>query len=108
GSVSARFGNSGQTDYSAANEFLNKLADDLGRRWPGRVVSINWGPWNEGMVADPARDLRWAYAQAGLQLIPVAEGTEALLNELRQGRSGGSEVLIAASVQRLIEISQGH
>ena len=82
--------------------------DDLGRRWPGQVVSINWGPWNEGMVVDPSRDLRWAYAQAGLQLIPVPEGIEACLNELRLGRGASSEVLIAASVERLIEISQGH
>src|SRR5262249_47819771 len=28
-SVAARIGNRGQGDYSAANEFLNKLADDL-------------------------------------------------------------------------------
>jgi NAD(P)-dependent dehydrogenase (short-subunit alcohol dehydrogenase family) len=107
GSVSARFGNPGQVDYSAANEVLNKLADDLARRWPARVVSINWGPWNEGMVVDPARDLRWAYSQAGLQLIEVPEGTEACLNELRRGRTGGSEVLIAASVERLIDMSKG-
>jgi NAD(P)-dependent dehydrogenase (short-subunit alcohol dehydrogenase family) len=139
GSVSARFGNPGQADYSAANEFLNKLADDLARRWPARVVCINWGPWNEGMVVDPLKDLRWAYARAGLDLIPVSSGTQACLNELRLGhslitnergatvsrRAGGvnplipyqgadaprspgcaSEVLIAASIKRLIAMSQ--
>jgi acyl transferase domain-containing protein/NAD(P)-dependent dehydrogenase (short-subunit alcohol dehydrogenase family) len=60
-SVAARLGNRGQADYSAANEFLNKLADDLARRWPGRVVALGWGPWDGGMVTEVTRDLRWAY-----------------------------------------------
>ena len=38
GSVSGRFGNRGQADYAAASEVLNKLAQELDHRWPGRVV----------------------------------------------------------------------
>ena len=106
-SASARFGNPGQVDYSSANEFLNKLADDLGRRWPGQVVAINWGPWDGGMVSEPSRDMRWVYAQAGIQLMPIREGTEACLNELRLGRGHGSEVMLSASVERMIEMSNG-
>ena len=44
-SVSGRFGNRGQADYAAASEVLNKLAQELDRRWASRVVAINWGPW---------------------------------------------------------------
>ena len=52
-SITSRYGNRGQSDYAAANEVLSKLACDLDRNWPGRVVSIAWGPWAEvGMVAD--------------------------------------------------------
>ncbi|WP_406700276.1 SDR family NAD(P)-dependent oxidoreductase [Singulisphaera sp. Ch08] len=45
-SVAGRFGNRGQVDYAAANDTLNKLALWLDRRWSGRVVSVNWGPWS--------------------------------------------------------------
>ena len=44
-SVAARYGNRGQCDYAAANEVLNKLSVWLTARWPGRVASLNWGPW---------------------------------------------------------------
>ena len=37
-SITSRYGNRGQSDYAAANEVLSKLACDLDRRWPGRVV----------------------------------------------------------------------
>ena len=51
-SIAGRFGNVGQSDYAAANEVLNKLARWLDRRWPGRVVSVIWGPWSGvGMVS---------------------------------------------------------
>ncbi len=51
-SIAGRFGNVGQSDYAAANEILNKLAHWLDRRWPGRVVSLIWGPWSGvGMVS---------------------------------------------------------
>jgi NAD(P)-dependent dehydrogenase (short-subunit alcohol dehydrogenase family) len=104
-SVTARFGNPGQADYAAANELLNKLASDLGRRWPARVVSVNWGPWDGGMVAEPTRDLRHSYAQVGLGLIPVAEGTAATIAELTLGAGHPGEVLISASVARMLEMS---
>jgi NAD(P)-dependent dehydrogenase (short-subunit alcohol dehydrogenase family) len=99
GSVSGRFGNAGQVDYSAANEVLNKLAGDLRRRWPAHVTCINWGPWDGGMVSDGLRRL---YAARGIGLIPVAAGAEAFLTELRLGRSGSSaEVVISCSVQQM-------
>jgi NAD(P)-dependent dehydrogenase (short-subunit alcohol dehydrogenase family) len=101
-SVSARFGNRGQADYSAANEFLNKLACQLGRLWPGRVVSLNWGPWDGGMVSD---ELRRLYAQTGYKLIPVAEGAEAFLAELQDARRA-PEVVLACDVDKMIETAQ--
>ncbi len=97
GSVSGRFGNAGQVDYSAANEVLNKLADDLNGRWPGRVVCINWGPWDGGMVSDGLRQL---YAARGIGLIPVEVGTEAFLAELRLS-SLSAEVVVSCSVEQI-------
>jgi NAD(P)-dependent dehydrogenase (short-subunit alcohol dehydrogenase family) len=98
GSVSGRFGNAGQVDYSAANEVLNKLAGDLGRRWPARVVCINWGPWDGGMVSD---GLRQVYAARGIGLIPVEAGIEAFLAELRLGGRSSPEVVVSCSVEQI-------
>ena len=62
GSVSGRFGNRGQADYAAASEVLNKLAHELDRRWPGRVVSIDWGPWLTTGMVSPAVQSQFASA----------------------------------------------
>lgn len=94
-SVSGRFGNRGQSDYAAANEILNKLAVSLDRRWPGRVVAINWGPWDApGMVSD---ELRRDFVRRGVSLVPAAEGVRRFLDELRVGRKGEAEVLICSA-----------
>jgi NAD(P)-dependent dehydrogenase (short-subunit alcohol dehydrogenase family) len=97
-SVSGRFGNAGQADYSAANEFLNKLADQLDARWPGRISSINWGPWDGGMVSD---ELRRMYAQVGFQLIPVPEGVDHFLAEIRRDHRSSSEIVVSGSVAQM-------
>ena len=95
GSVSGRFGNRGQGDYAAASEVLNKLAQDLDRRWPGRVVSINWGPWlTTGMVSP---EVHRQFAERQVALIPPDVGCRMLLEELRSGRKGEAEVLIGGS-----------
>ncbi|MEA3337592.1 MAG: SDR family NAD(P)-dependent oxidoreductase [Chloroflexota bacterium] len=90
-SVSGRFGNRGQGDYAAANEVLNKLALHLDREWPGRVVSINWGPWDAGMVSD---ELRRQFLQRGVSLVPVDVGCRRFIEELNGGCKGDAEVLI--------------
>ncbi len=97
-SVAGRFGNRGQSDYAAANEVLSKLAVDLDRRWPGRVVSIAWGPWSTiGMVSELEQHL----GQRGLQMIPPDVGPLFLDEELRLGRKGECEVVIAGDVGQL-------
>ena len=100
-SVVGRFGNAGQTDYSAANEVLNKLADKLDRDWPARVVSINWGPWDSGMVSDSIREL---YAAQGIKLIPMEEGVRLFQEELNRGEKGSAEVVISRSVTRIADM----
>ena len=93
-SISARFGNPGQGDYAAANEVLNKLAAWLDARWPGRVVSLNWGPWKTaGMVSDEVERLM---NERGVRLIRPECGVAALIDELDRGRKGDVEVLLGA------------
>ncbi|HEY0583240.1 MAG TPA: SDR family NAD(P)-dependent oxidoreductase, partial [Chloroflexota bacterium] len=93
-SVAARFGNRGQADYAAANEVLNKLAQDLDRRWPGRVVSINWGPWLSGGMISPEVQRQFTYR--GIELIPPAAGCRSLDREICSTRKGEAEVVIGA------------
>jgi NAD(P)-dependent dehydrogenase (short-subunit alcohol dehydrogenase family) len=91
-SVSGRFGNRGQADYAAASEALNKLAQSLDRRCPGRIVSINWGPWLETGMVSP--EVQRQFAERGVTLIPPDVGCRMLVDELRFGRKGDVEILI--------------
>jgi NAD(P)-dependent dehydrogenase (short-subunit alcohol dehydrogenase family)/acyl carrier protein len=95
-SIASRYGNKGQSDYAAANETLSKLAIQLDRHWPCRVVSLAWGPWSSvGMVADLERHL----TQRGLKLISPEEGPSFLVDELIHGRKGETEVIIAGGAE---------
>jgi acyl transferase domain-containing protein/NAD(P)-dependent dehydrogenase (short-subunit alcohol dehydrogenase family) len=94
-SVAARYGYAGGTDYAAANDVLNRLAWVLDRSWPGRVVSIGWGPWDEVGIA--ARYPEELHVRQGLYRIPPAVGREHFLRELLHGTKGEAEVLIFGS-----------
>ncbi|MCA9172972.1 MAG: SDR family NAD(P)-dependent oxidoreductase, partial [Planctomycetales bacterium] len=97
-SIAGRYGNRGQSDYAAANEVLAKLAIDLNRRWPARVLAVDWGPWGGiGMVADLAKHM----AARGVTLITPEIGTEMLLDELWHGAKENSEVIIAGGASNL-------
>ncbi len=80
-SVSGYFGNAGQTDYALANEILNKFAYSFKYLFPKiHVVSINWGPWERGMI-NPT--LKKFYQENNIDLIPVDIGIKFLKNEFR-------------------------
>ena len=71
-SSTARFGRAGQVAYAAANEALNKWAQRAARRLPEcRVVALNWGPWDGGMVTASLKPL---FEREGLGLIPLEAG----------------------------------
>jgi NAD(P)-dependent dehydrogenase (short-subunit alcohol dehydrogenase family) len=94
-SSTARFGRTGQVDYAVANEVLNKIAQAEARRRPGcRVVSLNWGPWDGGMVTTPLKDL---FAKEGVDVIPLDAGAEYLLDELGQPADRAVEIVVLAS-----------
>jgi NAD(P)-dependent dehydrogenase (short-subunit alcohol dehydrogenase family)/acyl carrier protein len=96
-SITSRYGNRGQSDYAAANEVLSKLACDLDRRWPARVVSIAWGPWAEvGMVADLEKHL----VARGLKLIEPAVGAKFAADEVLHGGKGEPEVVVAGGTEQ--------
>jgi acyl transferase domain-containing protein/NAD(P)-dependent dehydrogenase (short-subunit alcohol dehydrogenase family) len=95
-SVAARMGNRGQADYAMANEVLNKMAlNEAVKRPDCKVVAINWGPWEGGMVT-PA--LKREFERNGIHLIPVEQGVQCLLDEMRAGDKNFVEVVIGAKI----------
>jgi acyl transferase domain-containing protein len=93
-SSTARFGRKGQSDYAAANEVLNKRAQQEARRRPScRVVSINWGPWDGGMVSP---ELKRLFAAEGVGAIPLDAGAALHLAEIASAPGGAVEVVVVA------------
>jgi NAD(P)-dependent dehydrogenase (short-subunit alcohol dehydrogenase family) len=79
-SIVGVFGNIGQTDYAIANEVLNKAAFQAKRENPNcRVLSINWGPWDSGMVTP---ELKRAFAERNMDVIPTAAGADLMVKEI--------------------------
>ncbi len=95
-SIAARTGNTGQADYAAANEALNKTAAWFARQNPQtRVVSINWGPWEAGMV-NPS--LKKEFQRKGIDLIPVNAGAACLTREMAAAKPAAVEIVIGGGL----------
>ena len=95
-SVTARVGNSGQADYAMANEVLNKMAQKESIQRPDcRVVSINWGPWDGGMVCSA---LKRKFETSGVDLIPVDAGAMCMVHEMKGRGNLPVEVVIGANI----------
>ena len=93
-SSTARFGRTGQSDYAMANEVLNKTAwAEFARRQDCRVLSMNWGPWDGGMVT-PA--LKKIFEDEGVGAIRLGAGAGHLVNELDSPEQGAVEIVILA------------
>ena len=91
-SIASVYGNRGQTDYAAANSVMDRYAWALKEKIKGKVMSINWGPWKgAGMVS---ASLEKEYERRGISMIPLDEGMETFLNEMKYGKE--SQVLIMA------------
>jgi len=102
-SVAGRFGNSGQTDYSAANDLLSKMAAYLNRRHSQmRVVTLDWGPWAEVGMATRGNtpDLM---ALAGIEMMNPRSAASLVYREIASG--SGHEVVFAGDLGGMEEIS---
>ncbi len=67
-SLSALTGNAGQSDYAAANSFMDYYAFKMRGRNGRRYLSINWPYWQEGSMAMPDIDLKNMIAKGILPL----------------------------------------
>ncbi|UKO96530.1 SDR family NAD(P)-dependent oxidoreductase [Nostoc sp. UHCC 0870] len=95
-SVAGFYGNMGQSDYAIANEILNKSAHLIKQYNPDcHVVAINWGGWDSGMVTP---ELKKAFAERGIEIIPVDAGTQMLVNELHPSHRDSTQVVIGSPI----------
>ncbi|MEJ2656993.1 MAG: SDR family oxidoreductase [Desulfobacterales bacterium] len=95
-SVTARMGNIGQADYAVANEVLNKMAQKESIQRPDcRVISINWGPWDGGMVCSA---LKRKFENSGVELIPTDAGAMCMIHEMKGNKGSPVEVVIGANI----------
>jgi len=84
-SVASLLGSAGQSNYAAANAFMDALVHH--RRALGLPgLAINWGPWAElGMAANlSVRDQR-RLTELGLETLPLAQGLQLMGELMGQG-----------------------
>lgn len=86
-SLASFIGSPGQSNYAAANAFLEALAED--RRISGLPgVSIAWGPWAEAGMAANTHNLQ-RLAQHGMGMLSLEKGLD-LLEDVIAERQGGA------------------
>jgi phosphopantetheine--protein transferase-like protein len=96
GSVSGRFGNMAQVDYSAANDGLAHLLRKVDRDLDGKASIIDWAPWAEiGMATRGS--VQQSLEAAGIDFIPPRRGAELLAQEITRS-TPSAETLVAGRV----------
>ncbi len=98
-SVAGRFGNAGQTDYSAANDLLSKFSAWLPNAYPGMgAISIDWGAWAEVGMASRG-NIPMLMERAGIEMLKPAAAAPMVRAALQLGLSG--EYVVAGSLGTL-------
>ncbi|WP_407653716.1 SDR family NAD(P)-dependent oxidoreductase [Actinoplanes oblitus] len=99
-SIAGRFGNAGQTDYSAANDLQCKILSSLRRTRPDtRVCAVDWTAWGDiGMATRGS--IPAMMAQAGVEMLPAEAGVAWIRRELATGVPD-REVLVAGALGAL-------
>lgn len=82
-SEAGSFGNIGQTDYAAANSFMDAFAErrknlkESGLRY-GKTLSVNWPYWKEGGMRASAEIEKAMFDATGEVPLETSTGVEAL------------------------------
>ncbi len=81
-SIAGRFGNAGQTDYSAANDLLCKSTSGLGSTRPDTIgLAVDWTAWGDiGMATRGS--IPTVMRAAGIDMLPAAAGIPFIRREL--------------------------
>ena len=93
-SVAGRFGNQGQTDYSAANDLLCKITSNFRRTRPDtRGLALDWTAWG-GIGMATRGSIPKIMEMAGVQMLPPEAGVAWIRRELTSGTTD-AEVIVA-------------
>ncbi|MCF6248089.1 MAG: acyltransferase domain-containing protein [Desulfobacula sp.] len=81
-SVTARFGNEGQVDYTAANDFLGKMLFCQRQQHPDRMYKVYaWTAWGGvGMATNPT--VKKVLEERGIQFLPMEQGVKFFMADL--------------------------
>ncbi|MGA1821863.1 MAG: SDR family NAD(P)-dependent oxidoreductase [Thermoplasmatota archaeon] len=95
-SVAGRFGNGGQVDYSAANDFLNKIHGAVRKYHENCLVkAVGWSAWADVGMASRG-SVKTILEIGGVTFIPVNDGIAYAIDEIRNGRE--KEILYSGSL----------
>ncbi|MDZ7664000.1 MAG: beta-ketoacyl synthase N-terminal-like domain-containing protein [Desulfotignum sp.] len=81
-SVTARFGNQGQVDYTAANDFMGKALFREKQQHPARTCKVYaWTAWGGvGMATNPT--VKKVLEERGIQFLPLDQGVKFFMADL--------------------------
>ena len=101
-SVAGRFGNAGQTDYSAANDLLCKITSSFRTTRPEtRGIVIDWTAWG-GIGMATRGSIPKMMEVAGIDMLPPEAGIPFIRRELTSGGVCG-EVVVANRLGILLQ-----
>ena len=101
-SVAGRFGNNGQTDYSAANDLLCKYTSHLRSTGSGTLgVAIDWTAWGDiGMATRGS--IPTVMKAVGIDMLPAVAGIPIVRREIT-GRAVGGEIVVGKRLGILLD-----
>ena len=92
-SIAGRFGNVGQTDYSAANDLLCKITSNFRTARPAtRGIAIDWTAWG-GIGMASRGSIPKIMELAGIDMLPPEAGVPLIRRELTAGATRGEIVI---------------
>ncbi len=101
-SVAGRFGNNGQTDYSAANDLLCKIVSSF-RQWrpQTRGIAIDWTAWG-GIGMATRGSIPKIMEMAGIEMLSPECGIPTVRRELVAGGFSG-EIVVGGKLGVLVD-----
>jgi acyl transferase domain-containing protein/acyl carrier protein/NAD(P)-dependent dehydrogenase (short-subunit alcohol dehydrogenase family) len=91
-SVAGRFGNAGQADYSAGNDFMCKTVSWWAASRPNALgIALDWTAWG-GIGMATRGSIPEIMKRAGIDMLDPAEGLPVIRNALLAGYSGEAVV----------------
>ncbi len=102
-SISGRFGNAAQLDYSAANSFLNYWIKMMRHsRTDLHAISLIWSGWKDVGIAWRNEFVRQKSEEMGLNFIEVNEGIAAFMQEI-ENKTSDEEVILHKGLDGFVE-----